>query len=251
MDVDLQSRAVSFRILYAGPPGATKFLNLRGLHSAAREDEREDLTIFHTGGDRFVAFPFTPRTEQALGGLQVSFTAVGMPGEIHSRGAQRLLMMTADALVFLPDRNAPGGSETAESFRQLMEDLAIIDRDPATLPIIVQDYRDAEGQLDAQDLARVPEGARTQRVSVEGDTIEGVLQVFDIAREQVLQRYQGIDPEMNPVEGEILLRARAWSRPPDEVASPEGRPKVRLERALAVLLAAILFILCAAILLES
>ena len=132
-----------------------------------------------------------------------------------------------------------------------MEDLAIIDRDPATLPIIVQDYRDAEGQLDAQDLARVPEGARTQRVSVEGDTIEGVLQVFDIAREQVLQRYQGIDPEMNPVEGEILLRARAWSRPPDEVASPEGRPKVRLERALAVLLAAILFILCAAILLES
>jgi hypothetical protein len=193
MEVDLSTEVVTFRIVYAGPEGASTLRSLRGLHMAARLDERDDLNVMRTSEDRFVSFLYSPRSEPPLGGLKVAFQAVAAPAPVRAAAARRLLLLSADALVFLPERLDPAGPETRDAFRELMEDLAIADRSPETLPIVVQSYRDADPRLVLDDLGPGrPRGLAM--IPVDGDTVEGVLEVFDAARAAARKRFRHLDP---------------------------------------------------------
>ena len=53
MDIDLKDGTITFRLVYAGPRGATKFLNLRGLQST---QDNEAIAVLHADGDRVITF---------------------------------------------------------------------------------------------------------------------------------------------------------------------------------------------------
>jgi hypothetical protein len=192
MEVDLSTEVVTFRIVYAGPEGASTLRSLRGLHMAARADERDDINVMRTSEDRFVSFLYSPRAEPPLGGLRVAFQAVAAPAPVRAAAARRLLLLSADALVFLPERLDPAGPETRDAFRELMDDLAIADRSPESLPIVVQSYRDADPRLALEDLG--PSRPRDlEMIPVDGDTVEGVLAVFEAARTAARKRFRHLD----------------------------------------------------------
>jgi hypothetical protein len=225
MLVDLESAKVTIRILYAGPEGATKLVSLRGLQGSQEAGRRRDLAMLRTDKDRVVAFPFRPECGGRVAGLDVQFTAVAAPGRLNDRGAQRLLLMAADGLVFLPHRGEPGGPATQRAWAELMEDLAAIGRDPRSLPLVVQDYVDGEPRVDRSLLDGASALPQLVLVPVAGDTVEGVLSVFDAAQRMVLRKLAAAEEE-----------GSMPSPPPAPVGAGPGTPGDRLGKVLGLLL---------------
>lgn len=235
MEVDLDARVATFRVIYAGPEGATKFLNLRNLHRATRGRSSPEMTVLHAQGDRVVAFPFSPRSEPPLGGLRVEFRAVGMPGRLNARASQMLLLSMADAVVFLPDRGEPLSPPTTGAFKTLLEDLRRVGREPSDLPILVQDYRDADPRLEPRHLAGEESGLDLRFIPVHGDTEAAVQTVFDEARQIVLDRYRRLE-EGVPLETARERLADVASRAEEAARKVSVHDPRSAERRLKLLL---------------
>lgn len=233
MDIDLGSGTVTFRILYCGPEGATKSVNIRGLHTAAREDERRDLAVIHAGGDRIITFPYTPRVQPAWLGLKVVYEAVAVPGKPFQRAVERLLTRAADAVIFLPDRMHPGSRATLESYSGICAELSLRPRGGEPLPVFIPDYLDGAPRLEAASLPPAPEGIVPILVPVPGDTLEAILTVFEAASASILERTRASVPDDSVRPPAESLPADV-SRPGPSVRAAPPRPRCLLWSAVTL-----------------
>ena len=186
MDIDIKAGTITFRVLYHGPEGATKFLNLRGLQSSAAVCE--DLCVLHADGDRVMTLAMGGDEIPPLLGLRVAFDAVAAPGATASRAIERMLVLAADAVVFLPDRRLPAGSESRRALARLSEGLSAAGNSAGDIPLVIQNYEDGSSPLERRHLDAHTAALEPVFVSVPGDTPEAAEVVFRQAREAVLHR---------------------------------------------------------------
>lgn len=210
MDIDIKAGTMTFRVLYHGPEGATKFLNLRGLQSSV--DDSENLSVLHADGDRVVSLAMEECDSPPLLGLRVGFQALAAPGTIGSRAVERLLVLAADAVVFLPDRRHPTGVESRQALARLTEDLTEAGIQAGDVPLLIQNYEDGSsrlqpGHLDAHTLSFEP-----TFVSVPGDTPEAADMVFSRAREAILERVRAMAADLGDEGARAALTRRVSDR---------------------------------------
>jgi hypothetical protein len=191
VEVRVERREVCFRIAFLGRSGATKFANIRRLHEALAPRGPEDLTVMHAGGDRIVGFRLFDENEEPLLELKVGFQCVTMPGELKSPATERLLAASADAVVWLDDREGEDDG-APEELRRVLEKLEQdpIEEEgppPPPRPVIVQCYSD-----DGADRAtryREALGGREARVRRIDSDDEGLAGIFDEACARVRESF--------------------------------------------------------------
>jgi len=215
MDIDLKDGTITFRLVYAGPRGATKFLNLRGLQST---QDNEAIAVLHADGDRVITFKVPKEEPERVLGLRVRFEAVAAPGEIRSVALEQLLLLAADVIVFLPEREQPAGQETHKALTRLVSDLETIGRDPTDVPILIQDYVDGEPRLEPRQLDAAVMNLGPRFLAVKGDTPDSTRMVFDAARDIVIERIQKLVEDLgeNGARDALLQRVAERERALDE-----------------------------------
>ena len=209
MDIDLKEGTITFRVVYAGPRGATKFLNLRGLQSGP---DAEALAVLHAGADRILTFEVPLPTQSPVLGLRARFEAVAAPGDVSSPALERLLLLAADAVVFLPDRSDPSSAESLEALTQLVNDLEKVGREPKDIPLLVQDYVDGQPRLEPRSLDPSVLELQPKFLPARGDTPETTRSIFGAAIEAILERVASIAEELGEDEARDLLLLRLSAR---------------------------------------
>lgn len=234
MDIDLKDGTITFRIVYAGPRGATKFLNLRGLQGGHQD---QALSVLHAGTDRVVTFEVPADAHPPVLGLKARYEAVAAPGEVTSSALERLLLLAADAVVFLPERGKPAGRDSKKALARLVHDLEFIGRDPKDVPLIVQDYVDGQPRLEPRALDASVMALDPVFLPVKGDTPETTRSVFDAAREALLERVNGLVQDLGEAGARdaLLQRVHDRERALDEARSgASGDPWWRAAVALLI-----------------
>ena len=210
MDIDIKAGTITFRVLYHGPEGATKFLNLRGLQSSG--DDVEDLSVLHADGDRVVTLTMEDGDTPPLLGLRVGFQALAAPGAIGSRAVERLLVLASDAIVFLPDRGRPAGAASRRALARLTEDLTEAGIGAGDVPLLIQNYEDGSSQLQRGHLDAHTLSFEPTFVSVPGDTPEAADVVFHRARDAILERVRGMAADLGDDGARAALTRRVSDR---------------------------------------
>lgn len=136
--VNVQTREVTFKVVYAGTPLGGKTTNLQYVHARLDAAQRGDLVSLATASDRTLYFDFMPVISTRIGGYTAKFALYTVPGQVHYNATRQLVLRGADGLVFVADSASDRLEENLESARSLMRNL----QDNATslehLPLVLQ-----------------------------------------------------------------------------------------------------------------
>lgn len=224
MFLDAEARLITFRILYAGPPGASKLTALRTMQRALPGRRRGKLFVYHVEGAQVASLPWCPAADEELLGCRVGYEIVTIPGKGAPLGTEELLLRAADAVVFLPERGDPAGEPSRRALEELVGRLAALGRDPESFPLVVQGYADGPPGVRLWDgLEEVwPDKAS---VDVAGDERSGIMRVFEDVRSrlertcQEMERREGRERTLRRLRGRTLpmpgggewMRTSTWS----------------------------------------
>ncbi|MSR73944.1 MAG: hypothetical protein EXS14_00510 [Planctomycetes bacterium] len=189
MELNAATGILTFRILISGPDGATKYRNLMGLREALPRGEAGEVSVMHASGDRVASFVHRPKAAQRRG-FQCNFLLVAAPGAVGAPALDRLLTQSADAVVFLPRRDEPGGSATRSAWDLCIQDVRGGPRSDR-VAIFAIDYCDVPDRAGTTGLYRAD--ASVEVVPSPGDTERSMLEIYDKVRQEVLRRFDGLD----------------------------------------------------------
>jgi signal recognition particle receptor subunit beta len=151
--VNLYSREVSIKIVYYGPGLGGKTSSLQCIHRAIKPDSRGQLVSLATGADRTLYFDFLPVRLPKLRGYTIRVQLYTVPGQVHYNSTRKLVLTSADGLVFVADSQRARAQANLESMDNLVENLKEQGQSLAEIPHLLQyNKRDAPELLSIEEL---------------------------------------------------------------------------------------------------
>jgi signal recognition particle receptor subunit beta len=198
--VDYQERQLTLKLVYYGPPLSGKTSNLRALHSAVDKLNRGRLMTLDTRDDRTLFFDLMPiffRTS----GFSFRIKVYTVPGQPVHEATRKVVLASADGVVFVADSSAQSRKENAASWRNLTANLATLGLE--RLPIVVQyNKRDLPDAIPLEEADRFGDPSRPIEAAC-AKRGEGVVSTFfqlvgrawdRLERDIQLSQKLGIDP---------------------------------------------------------
>jgi signal recognition particle receptor subunit beta len=156
--VDFQERQLTLKLVYYGPPMSGKTSNLRALYAAVDKLNRGRLMTLDTRDDRTLFFDLMPiffRTS----GFSFRIKVYTVPGQPVHEATRKVVLASADGIVFVADSSARARQENAESWQNLKANLAVLGLE--RLPIVVQyNKRDLPDAVPLEEADRFGDPAR-------------------------------------------------------------------------------------------
>jgi hypothetical protein len=179
--LDRDRDEVVVRIVYDGPPTAGKTTSLRAL--ADRFGGRPVTTPEEAGG-RTLYFDWMEYTGGRFEGRPIRCQIVSVPGQLELAPRRRLLVASADAVIFVADTSP---AAYAESLAHLSDLLGLLDGSPAPRPGVVlqANKRDLPGAARLDELRSKCGLALIESIASTG---EGVREAFVFAVRLALDR---------------------------------------------------------------
>ncbi|HSK00648.1 MAG TPA: GTPase domain-containing protein [Kofleriaceae bacterium] len=197
--VDFQERQLTLKLVYYGPPLSGKTSNLRALHAAVDKLNRGRLMTLDTRDDRTLFFDLMPiffRTS----GFSFRIKVYTVPGQPVHEATRKVVLASADGVVFVADSSPRSREENAASWQNLKANLAALGLE--RLPIVVQyNKRDLPDAVPLAEADRFGEPARLIEAAC-AKRGEGVVATFfqlvahaweSLDRNLQLARKSGID----------------------------------------------------------
>jgi signal recognition particle receptor subunit beta len=151
--VNLYSREVSVKIVYYGPGLGGKTSSLQCIHKAIKPDSRGQMVSLATGSDRTLYFDFLPIKLPKLRGYTIRVQLYTVPGQVHYNSTRKLVLTSADGIVFVADSQRARAQANAESMDNLVENLAEQGQTLAEIPHLIQlNKRDAPDLLSVEEM---------------------------------------------------------------------------------------------------
>jgi signal recognition particle receptor subunit beta len=199
---DAESRELTLKVVYYGPPLSGKTTNLTELQSLLNPEAREKLTALSTSDDRTLFCDLLPVWVGGDDkGLKIKLKVFTVPGQMVHAATRRVVLSGADGVVFVADSQVSEGARNNEywhGMRYYLKDSGI---DPDRIPMVIQfNKRDLANVRDAQDLQEcrklVPEPI-FEAVALRGEgVLETLAGLLDILFADVKERF-GFEDETN------------------------------------------------------
>lgn len=172
--LDRQSDAVVVRIVYDGPPTAGKTTTLRAL--AQRLGQGQVVTPEESGG-RTVYFDWLEYVGGRFEGREIRCQIISVPGQRALAPRRKLLLDTADAVVFVADTSRDGIAESTRHLDELLQTLSGADA-PRPGVVLQANKRDLPDAAPLDRLRRTHGLAVVESVASQG---EGTREAFVFA----------------------------------------------------------------------
>ena len=189
MQINMQEREITVKVVYYGPALSGKTTNLLQLHQLINATARGKMVTLDTSDDRTLYFDFLPIQFGTQNGFSVKIKLFTVPGQVMHKSTRKVVLAGADAVAFVADSQRASASANAYSWRDMEANLKSNGLDFEHLPKVVQfNKRDLP---EVKDLKEIREAwgdvATFPAVAVRG---EGVLETF---RELLRLVYRSID----------------------------------------------------------
>jgi signal recognition particle receptor subunit beta len=147
--LDSDRNCVVVRVVYDGPPGAGKTTSVKILGGSLAcavysPEELEGRTLY---------FDWMDCTRGRFGGYDVHFQVVSVPGQAVLAPRRRLILETADAVVFVSDTSADAVAATRSYLAGLVQVLGSLEGPPVGI-VVQANKRDVPGAVPLAELRR-------------------------------------------------------------------------------------------------
>ena len=189
MQINMQEREITVKMVYYGPALSGKTTNLQQLHQLINRPARGKMVTLDTSDDRTLYFDFLPIQFGTQNGFSVKIKLFTVPGQVMHKSTRKVVLAGADAVVFVADSQRSSASANAYSWRDMEANLKSNGLDFETIPKVLQfNKRDLPDVKPLQEIREAWGDMPTfPAVAVRG---EGVLETF---RELLRLVYRGID----------------------------------------------------------
>lgn len=136
--INRASHEISCKIVYYGPGLGGKTTNLKQIYQKVSPDAKGQLISLATEMDRTLFFDFMPLDLGSIQGYKTKFHLYTVPGQVFYNASRKLVLRGVDGVVFVADSQDERFGDTAESFRNLGENLGEMGLSLLTVPAILQ-----------------------------------------------------------------------------------------------------------------
>lgn len=179
VEVNHKEKYMRAKIIYYGPAACGKTTNLRVLHRLAKKEKKLDLFSVNSAQDRTILFDLLPLSTPAFRSYQLRFQLVGVPGQKLYSATRKMILKSADSVVFVANSAADRWGECMESFKEMMKFLLGHGIDPATLPMVFQyNKQDLPETTDMSVMDRVLNARGGESFPAVASEDKGVLETF-------------------------------------------------------------------------
>ena len=189
MQINVQDREITVKVVYYGPALSGKTTNLQQLHELIRPEARSKMVTLDTTDDRTLYFDFLPVQFGTQSGFSVKVKLFTVPGQVMHKSTRKVVLSGADAVAFVADSQRGSASANAYSWRDMEANLRSNGIDFERVPKVVQfNKRDLPDVKPLQEIKQAwGDVATFPAVAIRG---EGVLETF---RELLCLLYRDID----------------------------------------------------------
>jgi signal recognition particle receptor subunit beta len=189
VQINMQEREITVKVVYYGPALSGKTTNLQQLHHLINASSRGKMVTLDTSDDRTLYFDFLPIQFGTQNGFSVKIKLFTVPGQVMHKSTRKVVLAGADAVAFVADSQRSSASANAYSWRDMEANLKSNGLDFANIPKVVQfNKRDLPDVKPLQEIREAwGDVATFPAVAIRG---EGVLETF---RELLRLVYRSID----------------------------------------------------------
>jgi signal recognition particle receptor subunit beta len=189
VQINMQEREITVKVVYYGPALSGKTTNLQQLHQLINSGARGKMVTLDTADDRTLYFDFLPIQFGTQNGFSVKIKLFTVPGQVMHKSTRKVVLAGADAVAFVADSQRTSASANAYSWRDMEANLKSNGIDFEQIPKVIQfNKRDLPDVKALQEIRKAWGDIPTfPAVAIRG---EGVLETF---REMLQLVYRSID----------------------------------------------------------
>jgi len=136
--IGFHNKEVSFKIVYYGPGMSGKTTNLVHIHKSLRPDRKGEMVMLDTEEERTLFFDFFPLELGQVEGYSVRFNMYTVPGQSYYEASRKLVLDSADGVVFVADSQPERLDENFQAYAQLLQQLDALGMDANAFPVVLQ-----------------------------------------------------------------------------------------------------------------
>lgn len=195
IEYDQQKRKMVLKLVYYGPALSGKTTNILQLHDLISREERGELMVMDTVGDRTMYFDLLPFFLEAPSGLKIKLKVYTVPGQVQHDSTRKAVLQRADGVAFIADSQLSQETINFESFENLENNLSIVGLDIEKLPLVVQfNKRDLIDIFPEEEVRRTWQATGIPIFMASALNGWGVFETFislaDLTYQSIDQRYQ-------------------------------------------------------------
>jgi len=194
IEYDQQNRKMVLKLVYYGPALSGKTTNILQLHDLISRDERGELMVMDTVGDRTMYFDLLPFFLTAPSGLKIKLKVYTVPGQVQHDSTRKAVLQRADGVAFIADSQLAQETINFESFDNLENNLSIVGLDIEKLPLVIQfNKRDLSDIFPEEEVRRTWQATGIPIFMASALNGWGVIETFiklaDLTYQNIDQRY--------------------------------------------------------------
>ncbi len=179
--INFPAREINCKLVYYGPGLGGKTANLQWIYEHTGSNQKGKMVSLATETDRTLFFGFLPLDLGTVRGFKTRFHLYTVPGQVFYEASRRLILKSADGVVFVADSQEERLDANLETLDNLREHLRDHNIDFNTIPYVLQlNKRDLPNILPVDEL-------RKQLMVKDEPVLEGVAitgqGVFDTLKE--------------------------------------------------------------------
>ncbi|MCY1055874.1 gliding-motility protein MglA [Nannocystis sp. SCPEA4] len=150
--INYAAKEINLKLVYYGPGLSGKTANAQWIHGKTEEARRGPLLRLNTDSERTLFFDFMPLTLGTIGGFRVRVHLYTVPGQVMYAATRKLVMRSADGVVFVADSQEVRMDANCESLENLHHDVAENALDLGDAYVMQYNKRDTPGALPLAEL---------------------------------------------------------------------------------------------------
>jgi signal recognition particle receptor subunit beta len=123
VQINMQEREITVKVVYYGPALSGKTTNLQQLHAMMSTVARSKMVTLDTADDRTLYFDFLPIEFGTGSGFSVKIKLFTVPGQVMHKSTRKVVLAGADAVAFVADSQRSRASANAYSWRDMEANL--------------------------------------------------------------------------------------------------------------------------------
>jgi signal recognition particle receptor subunit beta len=180
VQINLEQREITLKIVYYGPALSGKTTNLQAVHQVLDPDSRGRLMVLDTSDDRTLFFDLMPVFFKTRSGFTVKVKIFTVPGQVMHNSTRRVVLQGADGVAFVADSQKSMSKANNESWRDMTNNLKMNGLDINEIPMVIQfNKRDLPEVRSDEEIAEVGRKGKEPVYKAKAITGEGVMETLE------------------------------------------------------------------------
>ncbi len=183
VQINLEQREVTLKIVYYGPALSGKTTNLEAIHKLLDPGLCGRLMELDTADDRTLFFDLMPVVFRTESGFTVKVKLFTAPGQVMHDSTRRIILKGADGVAFVADSQMHLHKSNSDSWRGLTKNLKANGLEIGKIPVVIQfNKRDLPNIRSDEEIAMMANNGKEpvfKAVATRGEgvieTLEGIL----------------------------------------------------------------------------